>query len=426
FTKSASVAGIAGIFLIFYALEQKKVSFPAYFAGLILACFGVMYRWRQFFACAALMTGIGVFLLLKLREYQKQERLRRFLTYVGGFGVLLGAAIGLIMLDNHMYNTDSAWSYYREYNLARANLLDYGFPDYEENRSTYEALGINEDAFHMYVSCNFNDPEKFSLDTMKTLIGLKEKTRLSKALIVQFLQKFPLNFFQTAAFYCFLLLGFLWLLWGSHKWSGWLTVFYEICAFGAVYFYMFYRGRYLVNRVDAGLWFGACTVLIWLLQAEKAKASGQTASLLCLSAVLLNQSSMWKDWRINAGPSADLEQRAVLEEMSQDKEHLYLAKVGTISESSAYGIFDAMPKGLVSNINWLGGWETNSAGCIAALADYDVVNPFRDMINNEKVYLIDNNIKLTMRYINEFYDETAEAVKVKKVGEYQIYQIKSK
>ncbi|MDD3795597.1 MAG: hypothetical protein PHE06_06460, partial [Lachnospiraceae bacterium] len=117
FTKTASVAGIAGIFLIFYALEQKKVSFPAYFGGLILACFGVMYRWRQFFACAALMTGIGVFLLLKLREYQKQESLRRFLTYVGGFGVLLGAAIGLIMLDNHMYNTDSAWSYYREYNL---------------------------------------------------------------------------------------------------------------------------------------------------------------------------------------------------------------------------------------------------------------------------------------------------------------------
>ena len=47
------------------------------------------------------------------------------------------------------------------------------------------------------------------------------------------------------------------------------------------------------------------------------------------------------------------------------------------------------------------------------------------MINNESVYLIDDQIDLTMAYIHEYYDETAEAVFIKTLGNVDLYQIRS-
>ena len=43
------------------------------------------------------------------------------------------------------------------------------------------------------------------------------------------------------------------------------------------------------------------------------------------------------------------------------------------------------------------------------LSRYGVTNPYRDLVNNEKVYLIDNDINLTLNYIREYYDMKAQA-----------------
>lgn len=45
---------------------------------------------------------------------------------------------------------------------------------------------------------------------------------------------------------------------------------------GGLNFYLYFQGRYLVNRVDVGLWFSVCLTMAWLLadsvkEREKAK-----------------------------------------------------------------------------------------------------------------------------------------------------------
>ena len=43
------------------------------------------------------------------------------------------------------------------------------------------------------------------------------------------------------------------------------------------------------------------------------------------------------------------------------------------------------------------------------LALYGVENPYRDCVGNGKVYLIEDNIDLTLQYIHEHYDPNARA-----------------
>ena len=53
----------------------------------------------------------------------------------------------------------------------------------------------------------------------------------------------------------------------------------------------------------------------------------------------------------------------------------------------------------------------------------DAGTPYKDMIGNKKVYLIDDNIQLTLDYIRQNYDKNAEAVFVKTLGNVDLYQI---
>ena len=194
----------------------------------------------------------------------------------------------------------------------------------------------------------------------------------------------------------------LWLFFGRHSVPAVLSVIYEVLLFFGAYFVLYYLGRYLVNRVDVGLWFAVSLVLLWLLMEGEAKLSAQMCGILCLSVLVLDQKTWNSDWRINSATAQTIQvaTRNALEMVSADKDHLYLAKVNTISSAGSYGPFNRMPIGILNNICWLGGWEINSSTSLATLRKYGVENPYRDMIGNDSVYLIDDNIELTMRYIH--------------------------
>ena len=54
---------------------------------------------------------------------------------------------------------------------------------------------------------------------------------------------------------------------------------------------------------------------------------------------------------------------------------------------------------------------------------HGIKNPYRDVVNNQNIYLVDDNIDLTLKYIRQYYAENAEAVFVKTIGNVDVYQI---
>ena len=425
FSKVAGIATGAALFLLLYAVTREHLSAPMLTCGWLLGCVGSLFRFDEFLACGALMTGIGVWLLLELRQIEKGKRLRRLGRYLFTFGVMVMLAVFLRLYNNDSYDSDPLWSSYNEYNDTRCLLQDYGFPEYNANKEVFDSLGLNEDAYRLFGFWNINDPEVFTVEVMKELTKLQPQRTLNGELIRGFFREVPKGFFQIYVFYGVLILAALWLLWGEHGRSSILSLLYEALMFGTVYFYLYYAGRYLINRVDVGLWFAVALVFIWMLNSEKMRFSGQEGVIFCLFLLLANQSVWSNDWRIDSSHSleAKARERAILEEISSDKEHLYLAKINTLSGGNSFWPFDCLKKGLLDNISWLGGWETNSAVGLHVLESWGITNPYRDMIDNPDVYLIDGDIKLTLRYLQTYYDENVTATLVKKVGGLKVYRI---
>lgn len=424
FTKTAGIAAAAAVFLLLYLLEQEKYSWWGIAGGILLAVIAYMYREDQFWASCGLMAGAGLLFLFDLRKY-RNKKLRRLGICVLTFGVLLLSVFGVDRWDSSKYRS-AEWKEYQEFNQLRSELLDYGFPDYDSNQEIYEELGISREAYELYKSWNFNDTEKFDTEVMKKLVDLKQKRPLTIRTVTAFLRRFPSDLLRMPMFYFFAVFAVLWLLCGKKDVCSVISVLAECLLLVAVYFYLYYQGRYMVNRVDVGLWFSACLVMLWIFSSGEVRYMNTKVSvLLCMICVVLGQFMMYKDWRLATSsiPEARVSQRAALETIGTDKEHTYLAKSGMLSEIVCYGPFDRMPENLLDNVYWFGGWECRTPGYTRAMEVRGIINPYRDVVNNENVYLVDDNIDLTLKYIRQYYAENAEAVFVKTIGNVDVYQI---
>ena len=424
FTKTAGIAAAAAVFLLLYLLEQEKYSWWGIAGGILLAVIAYMYREDQFWASCGLMAGAGLLFLFDLRKY-RNKKLRRLGICVLTFGVLLLSVFGVDRWDSSKYRS-AEWKEYQEFNQLRSELLDYGFPDYDSNQEIYEELGISREAYELYKSWNFNDTEKFDTEVMKKLVDLKQKRPLTIRTVTAFLRRFPSDLLRMPMFYFFAVFAVLWLLCGKKDVCSVISVLAECLLLVAVYFYLYYQGRYMVNRVDVGLWFSACLVMLWIFSSGEVRHMNTKVSvLLCMICVALGQFMMYTDWRLATSsiPEARVSQRAVLETIGTDKEHTYLAKSGMLSEIVCYGPFDRMPENLLDNVYWFGGWECRTPGYTGAMEVHGIINPYRDVVNNENIYLVDDNIDLTLKYIRQYYAENAQAVFVKTIGNVDVYQI---
>lgn len=424
FTKTAGIAAAAAVFLLLYLLEQEKYSWWGIAGGILLAVIAYMYREDQFWASCGLMAGAGLLFLFELRKY-RNKKLRRLGICVLTFGVLLLSVFGVDRWDSSKYRS-AEWKEYQEFNQLRSELLDYGFPDYDSNQEIYEKLGISREAYELYKSWNFNDTEKFDTEVMKKLVDLKQKRPLTIRTVTAFIRRFPSDLLRMPMFYFFAVFALLWILCGKKDVCSVISVLAECLLLVAVYFYLYYQGRYMVNRVDVGLWFSACLVMLWIFSSGEVRYMNTKVSvLLCMICVALGQFMMYTDWRLATSsiPEARVSQRAVLETIGTDKEHTYLAKSGMLSEIVCYGPFDRMPENLLDNVYWFGGWECRTPGYTRAMEVHGIINPYRDVVNNENIYLVDDNIDLTIKYIRQYYAENAEAVFVKTIGNVDVYQI---
>ena len=323
-----------------------------------------------------------------------------------------------------IYQSDPQWKQYTEYNELRTELLDYDFPEYDDHEDAYTELGITEDAYKLWSHWNFGDPDLFNTETMKKLVSLTSSKTLNGELIENFLDKFPKKYFQTPVFYCILLLILLGLLERKNSLEKYGTWIYEIILFMGLYFYLYWQGRYDRNHVDVSLWLAVLLVMIWTLDRTRQWFEKQTGIVLCAAVLIFSQYQWYGNWRVNAA-QAGIDGRSVLEDLEDDPGHLYITKSKTLDYSSGYGPLDLMPEGISGHFTYFGGWETNTVLWKQKLARYDVVNPYKDSINNEKVRLIDDEIDVTMNYIHTYYDENAKAIQVDKYKGYPVYKIVS-
>lgn len=424
FSRTAGICGAAGSILIFANMkEEKKKWFEVILGGTLLCLCGMI----RFQVMGLVMLFSVVMGLAVLRTKLKSKNLKDIYLCIVVFAFTFVLGVGLYALDSQIYDSQDGWKEYREYNHLRAELLDRGFPSYAENVENYEELGITENDILNWSSWNFADKEAFTIETMKSIIELKEHKEFSVAFLGEFFEKFFIvfldTFWQERSFLGLILLFSLWLLY--YRKNVLETVLLFVTVIG-VNLYFYWNNRYLMARIDMVIWLMAGISLIYFIseKQEHIKASGKSVFFFLLGMSVLSSGVFQTNLKIDVNSEEKINAKEYLNMISEDGDKVYFVSVGSSPENLAYGIFDLPRKGLLDNYYSLGGWQTNSPITNAVLLRYSIENPYRDIVNNPDIYLVDNgNIDIKVTYIKEHYAEDAYAVLVKDIFGNKIYKI---
>ena len=411
YTKTAAVCTVGGMALLLYAFEQEGRHRFAVCLGVTLSVLGFLLRDMEFLPCFGLMAVLCLRPLWNILAAKSSagEKLKSFGRLALPYVLVLLLCAGFYAVNEWAWSKEP-WSVYHDFDKVRVAYSDYGRPAYAEMPEAYEALGLSEADVQLAYDSNYFDPEVFSAETMQAITDARDE-RFPRPTpgecVGEFLDKAIPGFFVNLHVYGFLLILVLWLAAGEHTLRDWLCLACEGALFCAAYLYLIWRGRYLVDRVDLGLLLCAASVMALMLDREKLKREKLLTVLVLLLAVGTSHYLM-RDW-YRAAPGEDKSEiRAAYERLLADEDHVYLAKLDAVTDG-LWSPFEPYGKGYWDKIVLLGGFDCLHPTIMENLAQYGVENPFRDCVGNPKVYLIEDNIDLTLQYIHEHYDPEATA-----------------
>ena len=429
FTKTAAYLAVAGYIVTIYALESGKIN-KIY--GIVLLWLSFMVRPGMFFGASAVCLG---FLLPKglhyLRNYKNEaERNELFDLLKVGLCTLALVAVSFLF-DNLSYRSEG-WAYYKKFNEYRGQLYDVYFPSYDEFKAEYDQLGLSKEDRSLYDSGDMNDPDLFPTETMEKVISLQTAKVINLDEFVMFALRGYNTLFKQTTLLPFTVLALILLVFFTFncrfKWSNWLSLILAGLMALLVFEYTYYMHGWF-DRTTISIMFALIMTELCLMEPrDNAFNRKVSAAVLCLifvfSLFMWNEYYKWnrQEWR----QEYTLNHEAI-DEVYQDREHIYFSRVSFAMWKSFYTPYDAIRRGTMANYATYGDWMINAPIYIDAMKKYDIVNPYKDIINNDKAYLIGylDNLQPILNYIQRHYDPDAQALLVKNIGPYGVYSIKT-
>lgn len=401
FSKTAAAAVIAGMVLLFEAVED--LDWREIAAGELLIIIGSMVRYSVFEMSLVIFFGVGI---RKLVLTVKSKEYKRIKFYFLLFGLAISSSFLMNKFDKWQYSSNPEWKEYREINTLRAQLLDWGFPDYEKNQNLYTSLGISEEDIEMYKDWDFADTEIFSKENLKLICAAKEKEIIREHTFPEFLEEWLMIFLDYRFFIGFLIILFLWLLSGKKEK---VLVGFSVLTVIGIELYLYYKGRYLVRRVDFGVIMAAAVVIAWNVKNMGKKLNREMVAILLGCTVLNALSGIYL--QTDSDRKKKDEKQEFYQLMNEDSGHLYLSAEFThdYNWTAAYPAWELPQKGIMSNYYALGGWTYGMPVTNRILQNYGIENPFgEEIVDNPSVYIVDNNdIEEKVDYIKRHYSESA-------------------
>lgn len=435
FTKTAAAAVTVGVLLIFYGVKKSR-KWYTYLIGGLFTLIGSLYRFRIFEMLLLLLFGVGIVMVWKpLREKQWRKIGHICIPFVLVFGICFSAYV----FDHWTYAHTKGWEDFWDYNYLRDNLQNSreddehtnGFPDYGENRDLYASLNITENDYNLYCTGNFADTELFTKEVIQTLVDAKHNKMINLQFIKSFVSTISKGIMSYSVFpaMCITLLAGI-LSCTRKKKEKLFLIFYELAAFAGIQFYFYYRGRYLQSRTDVSVIFSfvviliLCTVERELMQPTRKKTAALVAGA-CLFCIIPTYVGIQEKNRLDIVNHANTEIHSLI---STDTSHFYLCFTnwGNFPDKM-YDIWHVAEKGCGKNRSALGTWRVSTQTVIDKLSNYEITNPYRDMIDNPNIFLLcvnNDNLNQVLTHIHDHYNQDVYAYQVKSVeNKYPVYRV---
>ena len=418
FTKTAGFASVAGIILIAYSLEKRK-SIIAYLLGGMILVVGSCYRFEACGLTLLILSYVGIsYIFRRLKEHgEKKEIIQYIVAWLLVFIVVITAK----KIDDYSYDSVQEYSEFRTYNSLRAELLDHGFPDFNENQELYQSLNISAEDLKLFQNWNFADPDVFNIDSMRLLVDAKKAKKIDLVTIKDFVYKILHGIVYEHSYIIYLAIAIVMILLNKKSWC---IIMWSCAIYLMIEFWFYYTDRYLLHRVETVIWLAQSILILYYYEPENnnLKINAFQSVLLMLVAILINSNLYVDKYKMKREDWSYY--RRIIEEIDRDDEHLYV--LGTLDElvNKSYDALDEIPFGIRDNITLLGGWSTDFPTEEYVLEKYDINNIYKDSVNNPSIYFAGyGNVDNILGYIQRHYCSNAQLELVRNIEDMVVYRV---
>ena len=187
FTRVTFITAVAGYCLLLRCVKKDKIRVEELILAIVLIVFGALLRQNAFFAATAFAGIYGVSEMLLVDDKKKVfHNVKRIVICLVPIYVIIFA---MYWYDGVRYQKEG-WNDFLEYNTVRADLQDFGWPDYDKYEEEYKKLGISKDDYEWYLTNNIGDDSVLTTEKMQKIASMKEavKNNISVASFVMFIR----------------------------------------------------------------------------------------------------------------------------------------------------------------------------------------------------------------------------------------------
>ncbi len=428
-TKTSAIALGAGVFALLCKKRHKGVVVIALveiFMGAFIRSANILMV-LGVWVCT-LLFELFLTLLEKKKDAIAQVCKKNILVIcVGGATLLLTKYTGGIQED---------YTGYAQWNANRANLQDYGMPDYREYRDIYESYDITQEEWN-YIRAWGTDI--YNAELYEKMVAVKKEVSELEAvdrqtgygtILREFFVQYPKNFAQIDMFYCYLivLIGVFFFM--RYKY-GWLASGYSFLLLLGMNFYLFFKGRYFIHRVDVGIIFNIILVLLYLWRkATLIRPSGKKFCVVMGVVVLLmmlTPTGLFSDDKDFVSKET-LEQNNRFNRMAAKDSHFYVYANTNYHNMCRVASFDVFQVPEVGELKNTFGILLPTPKIQKNLKNQGITDPYVDLVDGTDMYFVSDRSEVDEWMIGYLAKRNGKPVKVtmvKKVLNKYIYRVNS-
>lgn len=428
-TKTSAIALGAG----FFALLCKRQHKVAYMIAFIEVLMGAFIRSSNILMVVGVwVCTLGFEFFVATLEKKRNTKIavcKKFfiLLCVGGVVILSTKYTGSVQTDD---------TGYAQWNSNRANLQDYGMPDYEKYQKLYESYGITQDEWK-YIRAWGTDI--YNAELYEKMIAVKKEVSVLErkdnqteygAVLRDFLTQYPRNFIEIDMFYCYLIILICVFCCLKYKY-GWAATGYSFLLLMGINFYLYYKGRYFIHRVDVGIIFNIILALLYLwregvyVSPGKKKICGAIVTSILL--IILTPMGNFSDDK-DFVPKETLVQNNQFNRLAVEDSHFYVYANTNYHNMCRIASFDVFQVPELGELKNTFGIILPTSKIQESLKNQGITDPYVDLVDGQNMYFVSDRSKVDtamIGYIEKRVGKPVMVTMVKQVLNKYIYRVNS-
>ena len=453
FTKTSAAALCAGMLLTIHSVTKKPADGGLYgrigtgdmVIGLVLIYLGAGLRIANF----PIAVGFaGIFLIMWVVENRKDLlpcgylSKKRVVSYLLIMVIMAGAA-GMFLFSTNMNTSTDQLRKYQEYNNLRSSVIDFSqFSCFDEYADEYRKAGLDKNDVYLVDNWYLDYDGAASVENLREIeavydLSREEKTAGAKATLSGFLKTIRdhLKDIDKTGIHILMLAGIAIVAFARYR----LGYFPYIIALGVaaagIYIALYHMGR-LAYRAT---FLTDLSAVIWMLYPMRGWRIREVTSKMAIrfgagAACVLLAWGVYMEYGLSSESSDEAEKKirpeGLTRTIEEDADHMYVFSPKEKKFLSSYADPMKRPEG-DENVITFGSWGTKSPYVTKRLAAYGLNDLFEGIIDNDKVYVIeDKNVERMEEYLNKWYSDSVEGreiryVKKDEVDGYSIWKVAS-